>query len=49
LDYKPPGLPKISPDDDPIPEVYLGDETVPLGEFRKDIENRIRDNFVLWV
>ena len=33
------GLPEISPDDDPITEIYLGDEIVPLKEFHKDIEN----------
>jgi hypothetical protein len=33
------GLPEFSPDDDPIAEVFLGDEIIPLEEFRKDIEN----------
>jgi len=37
-------LPELSPDDDPITEIYLGDEIVPLEEFRKDIERRIRGN-----
>jgi hypothetical protein len=37
-------LPEISPGDDPITEIYLGDETIPLEEFRQDIENRIREN-----
>jgi hypothetical protein len=39
-------LPEISPDDDPITEIYLGDESVPLEEFRQDIEDRIRENLV---
>jgi hypothetical protein len=37
-------LPEISPDDDPITEIYLGDESIPLEEFRQDIENRIQEN-----
>jgi hypothetical protein len=37
-------LPEISPDDDPITEIYLGDEIVPLEEFHQDIENRIQKN-----
>ncbi len=37
-------LPEISPDDDPITEVYLGDEIVPIEEFRQDIRNRILEN-----
>ena len=37
-------LPELSPDDDPIAEVFLGDEIVPLEEFRKDIEKHIREN-----
>lgn len=39
-------LPEISPDDDPITEIYLGDEIVRLEEFRKDIESRIRENLI---
>lgn len=35
-------LPEISPDDDPIKEIYLGDEIIPLEEFRREIENLIR-------
>ncbi len=34
-------LPEISPDDDPIDEIYLGDEIVPLDEFRQEIRNRV--------
>jgi hypothetical protein len=37
-------LPEISPDDDPITEIYLGDEIIPLEEFRQDIDNRVREN-----
>jgi hypothetical protein len=37
-------LPPISPDDDPIEEIYLGDEFVPLEEFRQDIEIFVREN-----
>lgn len=37
-------LPEISPDDDPITEIYLGDEIVPIEEFRQDIRNRILEN-----
>jgi hypothetical protein len=37
-------LPEISPDDDPIKEIYLGDEVIPLEEFHRDIENQIREN-----
>jgi hypothetical protein len=35
---------EINPDDDPIHEIYLGDEIVPLEEFRREIEYRIREN-----
>ena len=35
---------EISPDDDPITEIYLGDEIIPLEEFRKNIENKVREN-----
>lgn len=37
-------LAEISPDDPPIEEIYLGDEIVPLEEFRQEIENRILEN-----
>jgi len=37
-------LPELSPDDDPIAEVYLGDKTITLEEFRKDIEKHVRVN-----
>jgi hypothetical protein len=37
-------LPETSPDDDPTTEIYLGDEIVLLEDFRKDIENRVREN-----
>lgn len=37
-------LPEISPDSDIIKEVYLGDEIIPLEEFRQDIENQVREN-----
>jgi hypothetical protein len=37
-------LPEIRPDDEPIIEICLGDEIIPLEEFRKDIENRMREN-----
>jgi hypothetical protein len=37
-------LPPISPDDDPIDEIYLGDESVSLEEFRQEIKNRILEN-----
>jgi hypothetical protein len=37
-------LPEISPDDDPITEIYLGNEIVPLEEFRNDIESLILEN-----
>ena len=38
------GLSELSPDDDPIAEVFLGDLSIPLEEFRRDIEKHIRDN-----
>ena len=38
------GLPKLSPDKDRIAEIFLGDEIVPLEEFRKDIEECVRGN-----
>ncbi len=37
-------LPEISPDDDPISEIYLGDEFVSYEEFRQEIRNRILEN-----
>jgi hypothetical protein len=37
-------LPEISPDDDPIEEIYLGDEIVQLKEFRRAIESLVREN-----
>jgi hypothetical protein len=37
-------LPEISPDDDPITEIYLDEKIVPLEEFRQDIEYLIREN-----
>ena len=37
-------LPEISPDDDPITEIYLGNEVVPLEQFRQEIENLVREN-----
>lgn len=33
-------LPDISPEDDPITEIYLGDEIIPLEEFRNEIGAR---------
>lgn len=38
------GLSEISPDDDPIREIYLGDEIISLEEFRNNIENLVREN-----
>lgn len=37
-------LPEISPDDEPINKIYLGDEIIPLEEFRQDIENQLCKN-----
>jgi hypothetical protein len=37
-------LPEISPDDDPITEIYLGDGIIPFEVFRKDIETLVRQN-----
>jgi hypothetical protein len=37
-------LPEISPNDDPIKEIYLGDEIILLEEFRQEIKNRLREN-----
>ena len=38
------GLPEISPGDEEIAEIFLGDEIISLEEFRKDIEKHIREN-----
>jgi hypothetical protein len=40
-------LRELSPDDDQITEIYLGDEKVPLEELRKDIESRVRENLTI--
>jgi hypothetical protein len=37
-------LPEISPEDDPITEIYLGDEIISFEVFRKDIESLVRKN-----
>jgi hypothetical protein len=37
-------IPEISPDDDPITEIYLDDEIIPLEDFRKEIETIIQKN-----
>jgi hypothetical protein len=37
-------LPEISPGDEEIAEIFLGDEIMPLEGFRKDIENKVREN-----
>ena len=37
-------LAELMPDDDPIAEIYLGDEIISLDEFRFDIRNRILEN-----
>lgn len=37
-------LPEINPDDDPIKGIYLGENILPLKEFRRDIEILIRKN-----
>lgn len=37
-------IPEISPDDEPISIIYFEDEIIPLERFRKDIENRLREN-----
>lgn len=37
-------LPELIPDDDPISEIFLGDEIVSLDEFRQDIRNQILEN-----
>jgi hypothetical protein len=33
-------FPEISPDDDPITEIYLGDKIMPLEEFHQEIRKR---------
>ena len=38
------GLPEISPEDDSIAEVFLWDQSIPLEEFRGDIEKHFRGN-----
>jgi hypothetical protein len=40
-------LAEISPDDDPITEIYMGDQIIPLEELRMDIESRVRDNLTI--
>lgn len=37
-------LPEISPGDEEIADIFLGDEIISFEEFRKDIENQIRQN-----
>ncbi|MGA2504019.1 MAG: hypothetical protein ABSG01_08000 [Anaerolineales bacterium] len=37
-------LREISPNDEPITEIYLGDEIIPFEVFRKDIESLVRKN-----
>lgn len=37
-------LPEISPDYEAIKEIFLGEKIIPLEEFRKDIENQIRQD-----
>jgi len=37
-------LPEISPGDEEIGEIFLGEEPISLEEFRKDIEKHIREN-----
>lgn len=34
-------LPEIGPDDDPIEEIYHGDEIISLEEFRREMRNRV--------
>ena len=36
------GLPEVSPGDEEIAEIFLGDEIISLEEFRKDIEKHIQ-------
>lgn len=37
-------LPEVDPDGEPISEIYLGDELISLQDFRKEIENLVREN-----
>jgi hypothetical protein len=37
-------LPEINPGDEEIEEIFLGDEIVSFEEFRRDIENTVREN-----
>lgn len=37
-------LPVVNPQEDPIKEIYLGDEFVSFEEFRQEIKNRILEN-----
>lgn len=37
-------IPEISPDDEPISEIYFGEEIIPLERFRTDIEKPLREN-----
>lgn len=34
-------LPEISPDDEPIEEIYLEDEIIPLEKFRQEIKDLV--------
>jgi hypothetical protein len=34
----------VTPESEVIEEIYLGNEIIPLEEFRQDIENRVREN-----
>ena len=36
-------LPEIIPDDDPITEIYLGNDIIPLEEFLQGIENMVQE------
>ena len=40
-------LPEISPDDDPITEIYLGDEIIPLKDFHGEIELEVQKTVTL--
>lgn len=40
-------LPEISPDDDPIVEIFIGDELIPLEVFRNDIVERVEESNIL--
>ena len=39
-------LPEVSPDDEPIREIYLDGNVIPLEEFRQEIETEIRKDLV---